>query len=97
MFAFCFYDRVTREIVLARDRFGIKPLYWYQKGSTYYFASEMKAIPLPHRLSRSSPDSLQYCGRKRGPSYFYGFQGCQTGKARFVRQDIDHRRGYRAI
>lgn len=44
MYAFAFYDRVTGDVVLARDRFGIKPLYWYERGSTYYFASEMKAI-----------------------------------------------------
>jgi len=42
MFAFLVYDRVKREIFAARDRFGIKPLYFYQEGEKIAFASEIK-------------------------------------------------------
>ncbi|MBI5740378.1 MAG: asparagine synthase (glutamine-hydrolyzing) [Nitrospirae bacterium] len=44
MFAFCIYDIEKRRAVLVRDRLGIKPLYYYQKGKTLVFASEIKAI-----------------------------------------------------
>ncbi|MGB5869593.1 MAG: asparagine synthase (glutamine-hydrolyzing) [Albidovulum sp.] len=48
MFAIAFYDRETRKLVLARDRFGMKPLYWTEGncGATaaLFFASEAKAF-----------------------------------------------------
>jgi len=44
MFAFALWDRETRTLTLARDRVGIKPLYWANANGTYLFASELKAI-----------------------------------------------------
>jgi len=44
MFAFAFYDRKEKQLLLARDRYGIKPLYFSQQGSTFTFGSEQKAI-----------------------------------------------------
>lgn len=44
MYAFAFFDNLTQTLLLARDRLGIKPLYWCQKDGTLYFASEVKAI-----------------------------------------------------
>ena len=44
MFAFSLYDRTRRQIVLARDRFGEKPLYYALDGGGFYFASELKAL-----------------------------------------------------
>ncbi len=48
MYAFAIWDEETREIFLARDRLGIKPLYYYRAadGRTFVFASEMKALLL---------------------------------------------------
>ncbi|MEZ4978885.1 MAG: asparagine synthase (glutamine-hydrolyzing) [Chitinophagales bacterium] len=43
-FAFAIYDEVKDEVFIARDRMGIKPLFFAQKGSQFYFASEMKAL-----------------------------------------------------
>ena len=40
MFALCIHDRRTGETFLARDRLGIKPLYWSRSGDTLAFASE---------------------------------------------------------
>jgi asparagine synthase (glutamine-hydrolysing) len=44
MFAFAVYDRHRRRILLARDRFGIKPLYYAVLRDQLVFASEIKAI-----------------------------------------------------
>lgn len=44
MFAFAFYDAQERRLLLARDRFGIKPLLIYQDEARFLFASEVKAM-----------------------------------------------------
>jgi len=44
MFAFVIFDKRKRELFLARDRLGIKPLYYYWDGNVFIAASEMKAI-----------------------------------------------------
>ncbi len=50
MWAFCIYDRQKRELFLSRDRFGIKPLYYYFDDNRFVFASELKAFR-PHNLN----------------------------------------------
>lgn len=44
MWAICIYDSQHKTLFLSRDRFGIKPFYYYHKGQTFVFASELKAI-----------------------------------------------------
>jgi asparagine synthase (glutamine-hydrolysing) len=44
MFAFAIWDARFRRLVLARDRVGKKPLYYYRKGTLVGFASELKAL-----------------------------------------------------
>jgi asparagine synthase (glutamine-hydrolysing) len=44
MFAFALFDERTGDLVLARDPFGIKPLYYLPRGGGVVFASELKAL-----------------------------------------------------
>jgi len=44
MFAFAIWDRQARSLFLARDRYGIKPLYYSTSGNSFLFGSEVKAI-----------------------------------------------------
>jgi asparagine synthase (glutamine-hydrolysing) len=44
MFAFAIWDRNCQRLLLARDRLGIKPLYFYRDGDKLLFGSELKAI-----------------------------------------------------
>lgn len=44
MFALALWDKRNKELLLARDRYGIKPLYYVQAGNTFLFGSEVKAI-----------------------------------------------------
>ena len=44
MFAMAIFDRSKNEIFIARDRAGKKPLYYYTKGGTFVFASELNAL-----------------------------------------------------
>jgi asparagine synthase (glutamine-hydrolysing) len=59
MFAFGVWDARTQRLVLARDRLGIKPLYYHASGELIAFASEVKALlALPEVERRLDPDAV---------------------------------------
>lgn len=44
MFAFALYDKLLQKVIVARDKFGEKPLYYIQDENRFVFASELKAL-----------------------------------------------------
>lgn len=60
MFAFAIWDQPRRQLVLVRDRVGVKPVYYYWDGSTFAFASELKALmALPDLSLQIDNDSVR--------------------------------------
>jgi asparagine synthase (glutamine-hydrolysing) len=54
MFAFAIWDEIRRELFLARDPYGIKPLYTANDGWTFRFASQVKALLAGGRISHDA-------------------------------------------
>lgn len=52
MFAFALWDSLEKSLLLARDRYGIKPLYFARQKSRFWFASEHKAIVVDPEFNR---------------------------------------------
>ncbi|MEA4927592.1 MAG: asparagine synthase (glutamine-hydrolyzing) [Candidatus Limiplasma sp.] len=44
MWAFALYDRQTQTVLFSRDRYGVKPFYYWDAPSGFHFASEIKAL-----------------------------------------------------
>jgi asparagine synthase (glutamine-hydrolysing) len=74
MWAIALWDKKRRKIILSRDRFGKKPLYYYHTKDEFVFASEIKAI-------------LRYPGYQKAPNYEKIFRYLSTNY-RYV--DVDY-------
>ena len=58
-FAFCIWNKKEKELFLARDRVGIRPLYYWQKEESFAFCSEIKGLFTLDNIERSiAPASL---------------------------------------
>lgn len=87
MFALGFYDRETGMLVLARDRFGMKPLFWAEPQVAGHralvFASEVKALrpwmPLEPDSALLTAYLLRYAGPMRGRTMFRGVRSLAPG------------------
>src|SRR5690606_22454106 len=75
MFGLAIWDKKRQRLILARDRYGIKPLYYFLADETLLFASEIKAF-LAHPAFRVSMD-------KEGLLEYMTFQNFFTDKTLF--------------
>jgi asparagine synthase (glutamine-hydrolysing) len=85
MFALCFFDSLTGQLLLARDRFGIKPLYFADTDNYLVAASEIHAIfqtgLVPKKLNASQiPHYLRYKYTKAPDTFFQNIQELMPGK-----------------
>ncbi len=60
MFGLAILDRSKGQITLARDHFGIKPLYYYQEGKNVLFASEIKTLLASGKVKTEPNDKIIY-------------------------------------
>lgn len=71
MFALAIWDHQKRELILGRDPFGIKPLYYYLTDRLFIFASELRALLatglIPRKLSPSGLNSYLANGSVAAP------------------------------
>jgi len=72
MFAFAVWDEVQQKLVLARDRHGIKPVYYWQQAGRFLFASELRALLasgfVPRVLDATGLDSFMKFGAVQEPA-----------------------------
>ena len=99
MFAIAVWDGPARRLVLARDRFGKKPLFYHHRGQMLFFASEMKALLAGGVADREvdpiaadqyftfgyipGPRSIMRSIKKVPPGTFLVFNGDQPAMSRF--------------
>jgi asparagine synthase (glutamine-hydrolysing) len=85
MFAFAIWDGKKRELFLARDRFGVKPLYYVQTGDgSLYFASEIKSLLAAGAVKAeinfaALPDYLANHGTSADETLFAGVKRLSPG------------------
>lgn len=60
MFAYAIWDEPRRRVVLARDRLGIKPLFYWHEGANLTFASELKGVIADPRVPRTIDETAVY-------------------------------------
>src|SRR3984893_10841344 len=92
MFAFALWDSNKRQLFLARDRLGIKPLYYFHSAKAFLFASEIKAL-LTHpdvtaEFNRETlPEFLAFCYLSGTGTFFEGIQKLAPGHTAVVEQN----------
>ena len=74
MFSFALWDERKKHLFCARDRFGIKPFYFFQDGPLFFFASEPKALLPFVKEIRTNLEALKE---------YLAFQFCLDGKTLF--------------
>jgi asparagine synthase (glutamine-hydrolysing) len=61
MFSFVIWDNINNKLFCARDRFGIKPFYYFYQDEIFYFASEVKALlPFLNKIEEDIDGITEY-------------------------------------
>lgn len=102
MWALAIWDADARRLFLARDRFGVKPLYTSNRGKTFAFASEIKALLaggiVPFTPSRSAVSHYVAQGTMpsnlRGETFFEGVQSLPGAHYSIIGPDTQQARRY---
>jgi asparagine synthase (glutamine-hydrolysing) len=68
MFAFAIWDFSKKTLLLVRDRFGIKPLFYYDQDNCFIFSSELSAIVLWIKAAANIPSIISYLQGFGGPT-----------------------------
>jgi asparagine synthase (glutamine-hydrolysing) len=93
MFAFAVWDQNRRELFIARDRFGVKPLYYvHDSGGSLFFASEIKALleagaVRPELNHAALPDYLANHATSGDETLFAGVRRLPPGHTLTWRED----------
>lgn len=69
MWAFALWDRKERSLLCSRDRFGIKPFYYFLDDNRFVFASEIKGVLAVPGVPRMPDDAAIYAYLARGYGY----------------------------
>ena len=81
MFSICIIDWARHNVFLIRDRFGIKPLYYFEDNNSIVFASELKAIRACHQLEIDDGSIELYINYRFIPAPFTIYKNVKKLKA----------------
>lgn len=75
VFSFILYDKITNQIIVARDPYGVRPLYYFHENKTIGFASELKVLYnlccKKHTIHNFAPGTYMVIINTPYPTYFY--------------------------
>ncbi|WP_312932435.1 asparagine synthase (glutamine-hydrolyzing) [Stutzerimonas nitrititolerans] len=97
MYAFALWDLRTEELLLVRDRMGVKPLYYYETADGLIFGSEPKALLanplLPRTVRADGLREILEMVKTPGHAVFHGMREVRPGEVvRIDRQGLSRRR-----
>jgi len=97
MYAFAFFDRSSDTLTLARDRFGMKPLFYIENDDAFLFASEIKAFKPWQALepNRSSINAylMKFGGPTKGRTFYQGVESLAPGDMLQIKRGESSRTG----
>jgi asparagine synthase (glutamine-hydrolysing) len=98
-FAFVIYDRRKQQLLLARDHFGVNPLYYAVRNGVFIFASEIKAIlehpDVPREVNLTGLDQIiSFPGLISPATMFKGVQSLENGHFLVVKSGGIHKQEY---
>lgn len=103
IFAFAIYNKLTQDLFLARDPFGVKPLFYSWQKNTFLFASEIKTLlthPLvPPVIQKDAIHQLFYLGpgRKLGSGLFKDIYEVLPGEYLYIKDQTCIKQHYHQL